>query len=348
MINNELYLDSVKAIANLGYDWNKLKNKTVLLAGARGLIGSFFIDLIMYLNKEEKLNCTILAIGRNKEKIEERFNDYNNNSNFKIYELDINNNFNLDLDVDYIIHGASNTHPVAYSTDPVGTITTNVIGLYNLLNLAVAKKVKKFIFLSSVEVYGENSNNVDSFTEIDFGYINCNTLRAGYPESKRLGEALCQAYIQQYDLDISIARISRVYGPTVLKGDSKAIFQFINKAVNNENIVLKSEGNQYFSYSYVGDVVSAIALLLFKGQNGEVYNVADSNSNILLRDLAKLIANYVGKEVVFELPNETERKGFSVATKAVIDGSKLESLGFVPLTPIDKGIKVTIDILKEI
>lgn len=347
MINNKLYLDSIKKIEQLNYNWDFFKNKTILVAGARGLIGSFLIDVIMNLNKTKNLNCTVIAIGRNKEKMIERFSCYNDCDNLKLYELDINEKIELSDEINYIIHGASNTHPLAYSNDPIGTITTNVIGLYNLLNLAVEKKIEKFIFLSSVEIYGENNKNIDSFTEKDLGYIDCNTVRAGYPESKRLGEALCQAYIQKHNLDITIARISRVYGPTILKNDSKAISQFISKAVNNEDIILKSEGNQYFSYTYVGDVVSALMLLLISGKCGEVYNVADEKSNILLKDLAKLIANYVGKEVRFELPSEVERRGYSTATKAIIDGSKLESLGFKPLTPIDEGIKITIDILKS-
>lgn len=348
MINNKLYLESIKKIEQLKLDFEILKNKTILVAGARGLIGSFLIDVVMYLNKIKKLNCTVITIGRNRQKLIERFECYQDNDNLKFYELDINQKIEIEEKIDYIVHGASNTHPIAYSTDPIGTITTNVIGLYNLLDLAVEKKIKKFIFLSSVEIYGENNKNIDSFIEKDLGYIDCNTVRAGYPESKRLGESLCQAYIQKYGLDITIARISRVYGPTILKDDSKALSQFINKAVNNEDIILKSEGNQYFSYTYVGDVANAIILLLIKGKCGEAYNVADKNSNILLKDLAKLIANYVNKEVCFELPDEIERRGYSTATRAIIDGSKLEELGFTPLTSIDNGIKTTIDILKTI
>ena len=347
MINNKLYLENLAQISHLNYDWNFFQNKTILIAGARGLIGSYLIDEIMYLNQIKNLNCTIIAIGRNKKNLENRFKEYLNYSTFKIYEIDINNKINLEDAIDFIIDGASNTHPLAYSTDPVGTIITNVIGLYNLLNLAVDKKIQKFIFLSSVEIYGENLNNIDAYKETDLGYIDCNTLRAGYPESKRLGEALCHAYIEKYGLDISIARISRVYGPTLLKEDSKALSQFLNKAINDEDIILKSDGRQFFSYTYVGDVVSAILLIITKGKNGEAYNIADEQSNILLKDLAQLIADSVGRKVIFELPNEIEKKGYSTATKAILDGSKLKELGFVSLIHIEEGIQRTIKIMKE-
>ena len=92
------------------------------------------------------MNVNIYAVSRNENKLKERFNTYYNDSHFHGVIQDVCDPFNIDK-IDYIIHGASNTHPVAYSTDPVGTITTNVLGLYNLLNLAVEKNVKKFAFL---------------------------------------------------------------------------------------------------------------------------------------------------------------------------------------------------------
>lgn len=151
--------------------------------------------------------------------------------NLKFIYCDINNSV-ADLELpaaDYIIHAASNTHPVAYAGDPVGTIAANVIGTDNLLKWASAVKCKRFVFLSSVEVYGENRGDTDKFAEDYMGYIDCNTLRAGYPESKRTGEALCQAYRKQDGMDIVIPRLSRAYGPTMLASDTKAISQFIKK-----------------------------------------------------------------------------------------------------------------------
>lgn len=345
MIENKRYLeDIIKYYKTV--DIKELHNKSILITGATGLIGSYLIDLIMYANEKDNVNIKVYALSRSKEKLEKRFKKYHNNLNFVEVIQDVNEEINIEQ-VDYIIHGASNTHPVAYSTDPIGTITTNVFGLYNLLELATKKNIKKFLFLSSVEIYGENNKNIESFEEKDLGYINCNTLRAGYPESKRLGESLCQAYIHKHGINIVIPRISRVYGPTMLSSDTKALSQFINNVINGEDIVLKSEGKQYYSYSYVGDVVQALLLLLTKGINGEAYNISDKNSDIHLKDLAKLIAEQENKKVVFELPNEIEKKGYSTATTAIIDSTKLKELGYKPITPIDEGIPLTIQILKE-
>jgi nucleoside-diphosphate-sugar epimerase len=250
--------------------------------------------------------------------------------------------------IDYILHLASNTHPMLYSTDPIGTITTNIIGVQNMLEFSVKHKADRFIFASSNEMYGENRGDVEFFDEDYCGYINCNTLRAGYPESKRCGEALCQAYKVQKNLNVGIARLTRSYGPTMLMSDTKAVSQFIKKCIAGENIVLKSAGMQYFSYTYMADAVSGLLWILLVGENGEAYNIAEKHNDIRLKDLASIIARINGKEVVFEQPDAVEAAGYSKATKARLDGHKLLDLGWKPKYDIESGMKRTITILKEL
>jgi len=289
-------------------------------------------------------------MGRNAEKAKSKFEAYWGNPLFQFVEHDINqplNRANMG-DVGYVLHLASNTHPLAYSTDPIGTITTNILGLMYLLDFAVDHHAVRFAFASSNEIYGENRGDVELFDENYCGYINSNTMRAGYPESKRCGEAMCQAYKKQKGLDVVIPRFTRSYGPTMLSTDTKAISQFIKKGVAGEDIVLKSAGTQYYSYTYMADAISGLLYILLLGQNGEAYNIADESSDIMLKDLAGLIAAYRGKKVVFELPDEVEKAGYSTATKARLDGSKLHGLGWEPAYNIETGIQRTLEILDEI
>ena len=170
-------------------------------------------------------------------------------------------------------------------------------------------------------------------------------MRAGYPESKRCGEALCQAYKAQKGLDVVIPRLTRSYGPTMLMTDTKAISQFIRKGIAGEDIVLKSAGTQYYSYTYVADAVSGLLHVLLKGENGEAYNIAEERSDIMLKDLAAVIAGIAGKEVIFELPDAVEAAGYSKATKARLDGSKLKELGWNAKYDIQSGMERTIKLL---
>ena len=234
-----------------------------------------------------------------------------------------------------------------YATDPIGTITTNIIGVQNLLDFSIEHSVTRFVFASSNEIYGENRGDTEFFDESYCGYIDCNTLRAGYPESKRCGEALCQAYKAQKGLNVIIARFTRSYGPTMEMSNTRALSQFIKKAIAGEDIVLKSAGTQYFSYTYMADAVSGVLYAMLCGKSGEAYNISDESGDIMLKDLAALIAEIGGEKVVFEAPDAVEAAGYSKATKARLDGSKLKKLGWRAIYDIKTGMERTISILKQ-
>ena len=342
-----LYIQDVAAVAALPLPWEKLAGRTLLLSGATGLIGSCLVDTLMRRNISLGLNCRIVALGRSGERARKRFAQYWDSPLFTFAACDINEPLSLGLKADYVLHLASNTHPLQYATDPVGTIMTNIRGLGNMLEYARdCGSGVRFAFASSNEVYGENRGDVELFGESYCGYIDCNTLRAGYPESKRCGEALCQAYARQYGLDVVIPRFTRSFGPTLLPSDTKALSQFLRNAVAGENIVLKSEGRQYYSYTYVADAVSGLLHILLLGESGLAYNIADVSCDVTLRDLASAIAGICGTEVVFELPSAVEAAGFSKATKARLDSSRLRALGWKPLFDLHTALVHTIEALR--
>ncbi|WP_288174370.1 NAD-dependent epimerase/dehydratase family protein [Sporofaciens musculi] len=350
LYQSKQYIEDVVAVADLDLSWEKLRDKCMLVSGATGLVGSFLVDVILRKNQEDDLNCTVYALSRNEEKIMERFAGYCGDKHLVFIPYDIRlplarNDIGT---VDYVLHLASNTHPIQYSKDPIGTITTNIIGLQNMLEFAVAHHAARFAFASSNEIYGENRGDAEFFDENYCGYINCNTMRAGYPESKRCGEALCQAYKAQKGLDVVIPRLTRSYGPTMLMSDTKAISQFIKNGIDSEDIVLKSAGMQYYSYAYVSDSVSGLLTILLSGKSGEAYNISDESSDIMLKELAAIIADLNGKKVVFEVPDFVEAAGYSKATKARLDGHKLLTLGWRPRYDVKSGIERTISILREI
>ena len=349
LYTNELYLEDVARIASVDLPWEKLQNKSVLLSGATGLLGSFLVDVLMQENLRG-LDCNIFALGRSAKKAEDRFSKWWGDKHLLFLSYDVNQSFMRDDlgTIDYVLHLASNTHPVQYATDPIGTITTNIIGLQNMLDFAVRHKAARFAFASSNEIYGENRGDVELFDEGYCGYIDSNTLRAGYPESKRCGEALCQAFRSQKGLDVVVPRFTRSYGPTMLFTDTKAISQFIRKGIAGEDIVLKSAGIQNYSYTYMADAVYGLLTVILQGESGEAYNIADEASNITLKELAWIIANHAGKQVVFEIPDAVEAAGYSKATKALLDGNKLKKMGWKPFYTIQDGIPRTVDILRTL
>ena len=349
LYNNEIYQHDIESVANFE-ELNKLTGSKFLITGATGMIASVIIDILMYYNNtiiESSKGIHIIAVSRNEAKARERFAAYWDSGFFTYLSQDISQPLPELGDVDYILHAASNTHPRVYATDPIGTITANVTGTYELLSYAAEHHCRRFLCFSSVEIYGENRKDVDKFDESYLGYIDCNTVRAGYPESKRLSESLCNAFAAQKGQDFVIGRFSRVYGPTMGQEDSKAIAQFIRRAAAGEDIVLKSEGNQLYSYTYVVDAAAAALYLLLYGKSGEAYNVADEKSEITLKELAQILADAAGSKVIFELPDAVERAGYSTATKALLDTGKITALGWRASTPIKEGLEKTVQILRE-
>lgn len=337
--NHPLYLEDLQyVISTKGSD--RLKGKTVLITGATGLIGLQLVDSLMLAG-----DIRIIATGRSREKAENRLGEHFGSPLFQFLEQDVHQPFPDGIKADYIIPLASNTHPLAYSKFPVETVLTNVLGAKNALELA-AKCGATVLYPSSVEIYGNADGSVD-FTEDYTGSLDLSTPRSCYTESKRVCEALCQSYAAEYGVSVKIARLSRVFGPTILESDTKASSQFILKAVAAEDIVLKSKGNQYFSYTYAADAAAALLHIMLNGENGQAYNVASEGCNVHLKDFAAACARICGKKVIFDIPDSTEAKGYSIASRAILSCDKLTAIGFRAKYNLEDALERTVEIMNN-
>lgn len=324
--------EDIKKVAELNYRWDCLSNKTILISGGTGFIGQFLINVIKYRNKYFNNNIKVVSCSRH---------GLPNEANIEYVEHDVTKPFKIDRKIDYIIHLASNTHPKQYAVDPVGTIITYLYGTYNLLQLAVSQKTSRFLLASSVEVYGEG-NNIP-LSEAYSGYIDCNTARAGYNETKRVSESLSQSFISQYGIDCVIARLARCFGAD-RKEDSKAMAQFMNCAVRGEDIVLKSKGDQRFSFCYIADAVSGLLKILLEGKCGGAYNIAGDDEGLTLGNYAEYIASLAEKKVVYNIENN---ESVSKASYAVLDCTKLKDIGWNPIYSVRDALNRTYKILSE-
>lgn len=322
--------DDIRLVATQPFSWDKLEHKAVMISGGTGFIGSFITKVLEYRNQTYHAGIQIISISRHGNSCPE--------NGLVSLKADINNRIYYDGPVDYILHLASNTHPKQYAEDPVGTITTNVIGCNNLLAFAREKNIRRFLLASSVEIYGQGTEEL--MDETYCGYIDCNRARSGYNEAKRTCEALCQSYRQQYGLDCVTARLARVFGADTKK-DTKAMSQFMAKAVAGEDIVLHSKGNQRYSYCYVADAASGILKVLLDGQDGEAYNISEDDEGLTLGGYAEHIATLAGKKVVFDF---AEDEGASKATYALMDCTKIEKIGWEPLYKPCEALKRTYQI----
>ena len=319
-----------------------------MITGAAGMLGSALVDMLIYLNEVYQYNIKIFALGRTASKLCERFGEYVDRKYFNLITLDISKELHLDHAVDYIIHAASNADPYMMANYPVDTLLTNVVGMNNVLDLARRKKSKRVLYVSSGEMYGQPDDSLSNgFHEEYCGVVDYSNPRSCYPSGKRAAEVLCQSYITQYDVDVVIVRPCHCYGPTMTSSDSRAMSQFFRKVIQGEDIVLKSDGSLERSHCYVLDAVNAMMYVLLEGEKGEAYNIADSESNASIKTIATLIAQQKQKSVVFDIPSEIEKQGFSKVVKAVLNSNKLMNIGWLPLIHLDEGIKSTLKILED-
>lgn len=332
------YSEDLFRVFKANLPWDKLANCNILVTGATGLIGGCLVDVLM---TNPMKNYHVYAFGRNVGRVKERFCNFLKNEYFHFIKQDVRMPLESEIQFDYIIHAASNASPNFFTSAPVEVMISNIMGVCHLLEYGKEHGMKRFLYVSSGEVYGEGDGR--TFTEDYSGYVDSMSPRSCYPSSKRAAETLCASYAKEYGMDIVVARPCHVYGPHFTESDNRVYAQFIRNVLNNEDIVMKSTGEQFRSWCYVVDCVSALLHILLKGKTGHAYNIADEASNISIRELAELIADVGDKKVIIELPSDIERAGFNRVKKSVFSTQKLKSLGWTIDGTIRDKIRKTMD-----
>jgi len=318
------YQKDIQQIFNKELPWSKLSGGNILVAGATGLIGGCLVEALM-VNPHRDYH--VFALGRNEDRAIQRFKVFLNDSRFHFIKHDVTSPLDCNIQFDYIINAASGSAPNDFSKHPVEVMKVNLWGVSNLLDYGKEHGIKRMLYISSGEVYGEGDGR--TFSEDYLGYVDINSPRSCYPSAKRAAETLCAAYADEYGIDVVIARPCHIYGPHFTENDNRVYAQFIRNIINNEDIVLKSRGKQLRSWCYVVDCVEALLYILLKGEKGNVYNIADNNSNITIKEFAELFAKIGGQRVVYDFPSEVERKVFNTVSRSVLSIEKLQSLGWI-------------------
>ena len=335
----EEYLYEIKIVSK-SIDKDFLKGKSILISGASGLIGSYLIDVLLI---DPSLDVTIYALTLSLEHGQKRFSKFIKDSRLKFIVGNVVDPIEVTEPIDYVIHGASYTDPKGYAEHPIDTMLVNFLGVKSMLDVAVKNHAKKFMFMSSCEIYGEA--DLDEIPEDYTGHLDTMDVRSCYNESKRASETLCVCYAKEKGLDVVIPRFSRCFGPTMKLTDTKALSQFLFNGLKHNDIVLKSEGTQKYSYLYVADAVRSILFLLEHGENMQAYNVA-SPEVLHLKVMAQYVASICGTKVVFNLSKETSMS-YSKTSRAIQSTKKISSLGFKTTFTIEEGLKQTVAILKK-
>lgn len=255
-IENKIFKEDLEYITSACFiDWQKFDNKTVFVTGATELIGYTLVSTLLYRNLKYKSNIKIIALVRNITKAKEKFaKQLKQNLNLKFVVGDVENLPQIDDEIDFIIHGANPTASNYFVDNPVETIKTAVWGTNNILNLAKEKNISGLVYLSSMEVYGAPPTD-DLIDESQGTTIDTMSVRSCYPEAKRLCEALCTSYADEYKVPAKVVRLAQTFGPGIDKNDNRVFAEFLRCAI-------KKTG-----YSFANGRYKQALLFIYRGRS---------------------------------------------------------------------------------
>lgn len=343
---NRVIEQDLNSIANdKDIDWTQLKNKTVLITGATGLIGSIMVKAINLRNIRYNDNIKMVLLVRNKENAQKSFLGIGNT----IYIENSVENADLSqvkTNIDFIIHAASPTKSKFFVENPVETLNTAVLGTKKILDIARNKKVQSMVYLSSMEMYGTLDDK--KVTEDKLGYINPLDVRSSYSEGKRMCELYSYSYCSEYGVPVKIARLAQTFGAGINKNENRVFKYFLDCIINNEDIVLKSHGSTISNFVYTTDAIKGILAVLLNGRDGEAYNIVSDNLNMTILDTAEWLAEKYGKgntNVRIEIPEG--QSAFAPDNRMILANDKIKVLGWKPEYDLKDGYSRLYDYLIE-
>ena len=325
--NEDYAADISKIITSDHIDFKKLHDKTVFITGSTGLIGTSIVNTLVAANKEQGLDCHIVALVRNIEKAKRIFGD---TPNLEFLVGDITKPIHTELPVDFVIHAASDTSSKHFVDQPLQIINTTIEGTKNILDFAAEKDASKTIFLSTMEVYGRPETD-EKIDETHSTNLQTNEVRNCYPISKRMAENICFCYAQTNNLNINILRLTQTFGPGVSYDDGRVFADFARCAIEERDIILHTTGDTKRQYLYVLDAVSAILTVLTTETGNQIFNVANESTYCSIREMAELVAS-LGKHstVKIELEDDLQKFGYAPTLCMNLDTTKIQKLGWKP------------------
>lgn len=326
-----------------------LKGKTVAISGATGFIGSLLARYLIWANNRYDLGLNLLLIARNKAKLNDLLPNLVNRDDVAVYLHDFSKSSDpLNTKFDYLVHTAAITTSRIMIERPVDVLDVSFNGAKWALDSAKKYPSSKVLYLSSMEACGHFDKPTIA-DENTLGTIDLTSVRSCYPEGKRISELMCLAYTQQYDVNVTVGRLAQTFGAGILPSEGRVFKQFAMSVVNDEPIVLHTDGLSEGNYVYSTDAVAAILTLLERGETGTTYNIANEDCHTTIRDMAQMVVNsFGGEHTELIIENADANKfGYAAPTKMLLSSNKLRELGWKPTVTLKEAYRKTIRFLIE-
>lgn len=342
-----LYLedDILELYRRLSSPLKLMGGNTVMVTGAAGFLGRYFIALFQLYNRFNQTHpIEIIALDNHitsfpLAKRDTRRTDSNIEWIFGGADLGAS----LPSKVSYIIHAAGIASPEHYLANPLQTIDVAVNATRVLLEKGLSDNAR-FLYFSSSEIYGDPDSTAVPTNEEYRGNVSCRGPRACYDESKRLGETLCWIFSEYHGLHVSVVRPFNVYGPGMLPGDYRVMPNFATAIASKQPMKVYGNGKQTRTFCYITDAIEAFILILVSGSKADVYNVGNPKPEISMLDLANLFSETTNNSTIVELIDYPSKYPKDDPSRRCPNIQKLTTeFGFEPLVSLERGIAKFLD-----
>jgi len=312
--------------------------KTVLLTGARGFLGRYFMEVFARLN-EAVLNEPVRLVGLdNLITAGKSGAEIPNLNNVEFINHDVIKPFAWDGPLDYVIHAAGIASPYYYRAFPLETLEVAITGTRNMLELA-EKNTARCTFFSSSEIYGDPDQKHVPMAESYRGNVSCQGPRACYDESKRVGETLCYIFYTMNGTHTNTIRPFNVFGPGMQETDYRVLPNFANRIKAGQPLNVYGTGNQTRTFCYITDAIVGFLQVVLRGVPGEAYNIGNPSPEISMVELVARIEQALNKKIKHNIIEYPDSYPADEPNRRAPDIRKARlQLGFEPTVDLNDGL----------
>ena len=358
-LNNPILIEDMQSILThlTEQEKNKFKDAVILITGCGGFLGFYFMYFFatqsQSLGIKKVIGLDNFMLGKPKW-LESLILAYP--QIFEIQKFDIIKDQIKDISsastANLIIHAASIASPTFYRKYPIETLDANIWGLRNLLEYYKDKAIKGFLFFSSSEIYGDPTKDHIPTHEEYRGNVSCIGPRACYDESKRFGETICYLFAQKYNLPITIARPFNNYGPGKNLEDKRVPADFAKSILNQEDIVILSNGKPTRTFCYISDAIAGYLKVLLYGEF-DYFNIGMDQPEISISQLAQIYEecgkkhfNYT-KKIIYSSSQDKDYLTHNPNRRCPDISKARQKLHFNPKILISEGVERFLFFLKK-
>jgi len=270
-----------------------IRNGSIFLTGGTGFIGIWMLEALFFSNKNSNLNINVTVLTRDVEKFREKCHRPIEDYGFNFIQGDVTSFIYPEGNFTHVIHAATDASAYLNENHPDVMYRTIVMGTNRVLDFSVEKKVRKFLFLSSGAIYGQQPWEMTHISEDWSGSLNCLDARNTYAEAKRSAEMLCAIYAKKHELNFTSARIFSTFGPFLPLDTHFAIGNFIKNSIEKKTITINGNGLPHRSGLYISETIIWLFYTLISGHASVAYNIG-SDESFSIEEIAKKVSGTLG------------------------------------------------------